>query len=120
MARGRPLTPRRRRLLGRVLRVDLDRDRLPARLYQRTVGALRWLRVRPTLLVIERTRRGWHLKIRLSRRMAPASIVALQAILGSDPAREVFNLRRVRALRRCPAELRDRYSVFFRRKREGV
>jgi hypothetical protein len=110
------VTPRRRRLLGRVLRVDLDRAQLPGRMYRRIVGTLRWLRVRPTLVVIERTARGWHIKVRLARRLSPVTVVALQAILGSDPAREVFNLRRARNLHRVPAELRDRYSVFFCRK----
>lgn len=110
---------RRARLVNRVLRVDYDRATLPRDTYRRVVGALRWLRVRAELVVLERTARGWHLKVLLARRMAPASIVALQAALGSDPKREIFNLRRVRGLRHAPAGLRDRYSVFFRRKFGG-
>jgi hypothetical protein len=114
------VTTRERRdwLDGRVLRIDLDRPRLPARLFQQLVGTLRWLRIRPDLCVLERTARGWHLKVRLTRRLPPTTVIALQAILGSDRNRETFNLRRARALRRVPVEQRDRYSIFFRRKLE--
>lgn len=102
---------------GRVLRLDYDRARLPRDLYRRIVAALRWLRLTPDLLLARRTERGWHVKVRITRRASPASIVALQAILGSDPRRELFNLKRVRALRRAPAGLRDRcYSVLFLRR----
>lgn len=107
---------RRRAFAGRVLRLDYDRPRLPRGFYWRVVSTCRTLGLRPVLVVVERTRRGWHGKVLLSRRCSPATVVALQAILGSDPHRETFNLKRVRALRRAPTGLRDRYSVLFRRK----
>lgn len=99
-----------------VLRLDYDRPRPPRDSYTRIVNALRWLRLRPLVLVYRRTRRGWHVKIALSQKVAPLVVVALQAILGSDPKRETFNLIRARALRRAPSEWRDRYSVLFRSK----
>lgn len=101
---------------GSVLRLDFDRPRLPRDLYARTVNALRWLRLRPVLVVCSPSRRGWHVKVVVSRRLGALSVVALQAILGSDPRREVFNLVRARALRRVSAEWRNRYSVLFRSK----
>lgn len=42
-----------------------------------------------------RTRRGWHVTIQWSRKLEPLAIVALQAVLGSDPRRESLNLMRV-------------------------
>ena len=99
-----------------VLRVDYDRPRLPRACYRRLVATLRWLRLRPVEVVYTRTEHGWHVKVTLTRRCAPLVVVALQAILGSDPKRETFNLVRARALPRLPPEWRSRYSVFFGRK----
>lgn len=103
-------------VLPTVLRLDYDRARLPRDVYSRMVNALRWLRLRPVALVYRRTARGWHVKVALSRRINPLSVVALQALLGSDPKRETFNLLRARALRRAPPEWRNRFSVLFRSK----
>ncbi len=103
-------------LCGAVLRLDYDRPRLPARCFAQAMSALRWLRLRPVVVVYDRTERGWHVKVALTRRCAPLVVVALQAVLGSDPRREVFNLLRARALPRVPAEFRNRYSVLFGRK----
>jgi len=100
---------------GAVLRMDYDRLRI-GRAYSRVMGALRWLRLRPVAVVFRRTERGWHMKVALTRRCQPLVVVALQAILGSDPKREVFNLLRARALPRVPVEWRNRYSILFGRK----
>lgn len=51
--------------------------------------------VRPKWIEYSRTRRGWHVALKINRDLYPAEIVAFQAILGSDPARETFNLARV-------------------------
>lgn len=101
---------------GSVLRLDYDRARLPRDSYRRVVAALRWLRLRPLALVYRRTARGWHVKIAVARRCSPLVVVALQAIMGSDPKRETFNLVRARTLPRAPSEWRNRYSVLFGRK----
>jgi hypothetical protein len=41
------------------------------------------------------SRRGWHVAITWARKWTPAETVAVQAILGSDPNREAYNLGRV-------------------------
>lgn len=53
-------------------------------------------RVRSTR--IDRTRRGYHAIIELRESVPFIEIVAAQAILGSDPRREAFNLRRARTI----------------------
>ena len=45
------------------------------------------------------SRRGWHVEIVLARRVSPQSLVAAQALCGSDFKRETFNLFRARRLR---------------------
>lgn len=42
--------------------------------------------------------RGLHVRIKLVREMTPMERVAMQAICGSDPVREAFNVQRVRTL----------------------
>ncbi|SRR5258708_5621266 len=100
---------------GAVLRLDYDGP-IPQAHYRRMVSALRWLRLRPLAVIYRRTVHGWHVKVAIARYCAPLVVVALQAILGSDPKREVFNLVRARALPRVPAEWRNRYSVLFGRR----
>lgn len=99
-----------------ILRLDYDRPRLPRDVFTRAVNALRWLRLRPVAFVCRRTARGWHVKIGVCRKLNALTVVCLQALLGSDPKREVFNLLRARALRRAPPEWRSRFSVLFRSK----
>lgn len=91
---------------GAIVKLDLDRPALPRDIYRRIVNRLRWLRLRPTLIVFRRTARGWHCKVQLSRPVAPIALVAIQAILGSDPNRETFNLVRARQLRAVPGSVR--------------
>lgn len=55
----------------------------------------RSLDLKPIAIEYHRTKRGWHLAVKWSRRMKPGEIVAIQVLLGSDRGREVFNLRRV-------------------------
>lgn len=69
---------------------------------------------------IDRTRRGWHVVVALRERVAPALVVAAQAILGSDPNREAFNLMRVRRLRTQAAFWRERFNVLYSRHSRGV
>lgn len=49
----------------------------------------------PSWIRYDRTARGWHVVIRLRRRLRCGELVALQALLGSDPKRERYNLFRV-------------------------
>lgn len=59
--------------------------------------------------------KGWHLcfKLRPAPR-TPQEVVALQALLGSDPYREACNLRRANLYRSVPAYMRDRWNVLYR------
>lgn len=61
----------------------------------------------------DRTRRGWHVVIKIGRELEPAVIVAAQTILGSDPHREAFNLMRVQQLDTVPAFWKKRFNVLY-------
>lgn len=43
----------------------------------------------------DKTRRGYHVIVRFTRRFSPVEIVAMQALCGSDSKREALNLARV-------------------------
>lgn len=64
-----------------------------------------WIRYDPS------TRKGWHVIIQWNRRMAPAEIVALQAVLGSDRRRETLNLMRV--MGGLPKEAGGRWNILY-------
>lgn len=83
-----------------VLKIDVDAGHTLLTLNQLT-GLLRRAGKRPVWLMQERSRsgKGWHLWFKV----APAcrslmEVVALQAVLGSDPYREANNVCRVLAL----------------------
>ena len=61
----------------------------------------------------DRTRRGWHVIVGVRKRIAAVSVVAAQAILGSDPHREMYNLQRARRLRFVSAEWRQSWNVLY-------
>ncbi len=65
---------------------------------------------------VRRTRRGWHVEFRYTRTLAPTAVVAVQAILGSDMARETYNLVRALVLDNVPAFWHDRWNVLYRAK----
>jgi hypothetical protein len=73
---------------------DFD-GQLPADLYERCLRLSRMIGVRMTSWRCDRTKRGHHLVITWARDFEPAQIVAMQAILGSDPNREALNLLRL-------------------------
>jgi hypothetical protein len=50
--------------------------------------------LRPRFILYEKSRRGWHVLIKLNEKLRPAAMVALQAVLGSDSRREALNLMR--------------------------
>ena len=64
-------------------------------------SALRIVGLRAENYCYRRTRKGWHVivRVQLRRRLTPAEIVALQFCLGSDGRRETLNLMRVLSLR---------------------
>jgi hypothetical protein len=75
----------------------------------RLIGVpVRWVR-------IDRTRRGWHVFSQWARRFTDAETVALQAILGSDPKRESYNLMRVLGRK---SRRNNHWNLMFRKKCE--
>lgn len=58
-------------------------------------GVIVRLHLKVRAIEYHRTRRGWHVVLLLKQQLKPAETVALQAILGSDPLRETFNLARI-------------------------
>lgn len=58
---------------------------------------------------------GWHIVLKLRPTPAtPQTVVALQALLGSDPFREARNLRRANQFADVPPFMRDRWNVLYK------
>lgn len=80
---------------------------------------LRMVGLRPlgSAIAMERTRRGWHIIMRMRETLQPAEIVALQACLGSDRRREALNLMRALAIRKgcngVTPHWRKRWNILF-------
>lgn len=79
-----------------LLYLDID-GALPKNLIERITLCCRMWRWPIDAVRFDRTRRGWHVVVGIKRRIAAVSVVAAQAILGSDAMREAFNLARVRS-----------------------
>lgn len=95
-----------------LLYLDFD-GALPADLMQRIVRFGRIVSWRIRAVRIDKTARGFHVVVDVARRLSPLTIVASQAILGSDRNRETFNLDRARKLHRVPAEWRNQWNVLY-------
>ena len=60
---------------------------------------------------------GWHIELRVDPQpQSPFEVVALQAILGSDPLRESCNLVRAHAFATASPFWRDRWNVLYIKK----
>lgn len=100
-----------------ILRLDVDKGKQPLALA--TIDRrLRRAGFRPLWLSQARSpgRGGWHLEIGVTPNPKSAVLVtALQAILGSDPAREACNLQRARWVdeKKVPRYWRDRWNVLY-------
>lgn len=96
--------------------INLDFDRDPPR---DLLGAIVWTckTLRLTLVAVryDRTRRGWHVVIGVVEYIDPTVTVAIQAILGSDPHRETYNLVRAQLVPNLPAFWRARWNVLYSR-----
>jgi hypothetical protein len=79
---------------------------------------LRKLDLRPRWIETFRTRKGWHVWIKLTRAISRGARVALQAVLGSDPRREELNLMRVIAIERhdIRGTWAERWNLLFAHK----
>lgn len=98
-----------------ILRLDVDRGRRLT-----SVVRLMWLLRRagyhPVYLMQTRSPggKGWHLEIQTRPPIRNRfELVALQAILGSDVAREACNLTRARMVPHLSAYWRDRWNVLY-------
>lgn len=100
-----------------VAYLDIDRRACPS---LRPVWiVLRSLGLRPVWIKLRRSRRGWHVVIRLrGPALNPLAIVALQAVCGSDARRETLNLMRVLNIERHGASQfwRARWNILYREK----
>lgn len=106
-----------------ALKLDFDGP-LPKDLLDRVRSLFRWLGGTPVALGMARSHsRGWHVQVVTRARWAvdPVTLVAAQAILGSDAKRELFNLMRAVGLKRRPSfwRQRHRWNTFYRRKLQG-
>lgn len=95
-----------------VAKLDID-GALPPDIVQSICWTLHKLDNAPELVRIDRTARGWHVTVWLQRKVSATELVAVQAILGSDPRREVFNLVRVRKLAEVPPCWVQRWNVLY-------
>jgi hypothetical protein len=58
---------------------------------------------------------GWHMRLRIvPRPESPMEVVALQAILGSDPWRECMQFLRARMFESCPDHMQEHWNVLYR------
>ena len=65
----------------------------------------------------DKTQHGWHLVIKIRQRLTLAEIIAAQAILGSDRARERLNLARAISIRLRPSKFwKARANILYKRK----
>lgn len=64
--------------------------------------------------------RGWHVVVGIGGRVAPLRVVLVQALLGSDWKRELFNTRRAMSVRRTSPFWRERANVLYVRHYRGV
>jgi len=94
--------------------IMLDYDGSPPGNLLGRIGRLcRFLKVRPGVVQVRRTRRGYHVLFTVRRQLPPLAVVAVQAILGSDAVRESFNLVRALVLDQAPAFWRERANVLY-------
>jgi hypothetical protein len=73
------------------------------------------LQITPEWIRQDKTRHGWHVVIKLPRRLHKLALVALQAILGSDPRRETLNLMRALSIG-MTGFAAERWNILFERK----
>lgn len=102
-----------------LLLCDYDFRRVPR--LRPMFAVLRTIGLRPAWVRTDRTRRGWHVIIKLTRALLPAETVAVQTLLGSDSRRESLNLMRAMSVARTnPGKFwRGRWNLLFSYKLRG-
>lgn len=88
------------------LYIDVDRQGT-TQVSRRTRTIARILRLSIVWICYRRTRRGWHLIVRLHDRTQLAERIAIQILCGSDRFRETLNLMRLRSIR--TQQIRSRF-----------
>lgn len=103
------------------LRVDYD-GRLPADWFLRAQVLTRHHAWPVVFTMLRRTRHGWHLLIAVDAELDPVTVVAAQAILGSDWKREVFVLYRAARLGSYAPHWRlaKRWNALYSSKHSGI
>lgn len=98
---------------GTVALMDYDSGSCPRIMQLNSI--CRILGIEYSSLMLHRTRRGWHLAIAISGRFKRVELIALQAILGSDPMREAMNLARVRQIEAfgAPKYWLQRHNILY-------
>ena len=96
--------------MTRIL-VDYDGE-IPDDMEKRSVMVVHVLNLTLLSLRIDKTRHGWHLILVVRERITLARVIAIQAILGSDWKRELFNLQRERH-RGVPKFWKSRRNVLY-------
>lgn len=68
----------------------------------------------------DKTRRGWHVIVGIRKAIPFPLVIAAQAIFGSDPKRESFNLMRAQELDGLPDYWQKRANVLYVAHHRGV
>jgi hypothetical protein len=99
-----------------TLLCDFD-GRLPRDLWKRIEMVARFHRFRVLGVGVgySGSGKGFHVVVVTNKRLSPMRVVCLQAIIGSDWKRELFNSRRAAAWRRVPRFWRSRGNVLYSR-----
>lgn len=102
---------------AKLLRVDVDDAKRPMHI-ARLCWLLRRAGFKPVWLSQRRSPggKGWHLEVKVCPTpRSLAEVVALQCILGSDPAREACNVNRARMVEagKVPGWWADRWNVLY-------
>lgn len=81
-------------------------------------SALHICGLRAVWIRCDRTRKGWHIVVRLSERLAPAETIALELVCGSDRRRANLDLMRLLEMRKHATEKfwRRRWHILYSEK----
>ena len=102
-----------------ILKCDYD-GRMPGAFLSRVLFVCRVHRCPVRLVEIRKTARGYHAVITVGGRASFLRVVLMQAVLGSDWKRELFNSRRATAWRNVPVFWRQRANVLYGRHYRSV
>lgn len=100
---------------SKTLLLDFDMAR-PIQRASKLLYCLRVIGLRARWMRYSRSAHGWHVEIGINVTLAPSEQVACQQALGSDPRREVMNLRRTISLRvhKHSRFWRKRWNLLFK------